>query len=584
MTNSTRTFIQNLPILLAVCGLLWLGSFVTAYAASLSISPGTGVYQAGATFSATVQVRTDGQSVNAAEGTIKFNPNELSVVSVNRGGSIFNLWVAEPSFSNSAGTVNFSGGVPSGYSGSVGNVLSITFRTKGAGSPRVSFTNGSVLANDGRGTNVLTSMNGGSYTVSAATAAPAPEVIVEYVPSANTPGRPVVTSTTHNDPAGWSNNTTAELAWSLPAGVTEVRTLLNQNPTSVPTRVYENPIRSITLDELPEGESYFHVQFKNADGWGAVAHYRLAVDTVAPSDLQITVASSTDASNPEQTLLLATKEETSGIAKYLVKIDASEPYEFIPTDDTGLHTLPTLPPGYHSVIVEAFDAAGNSVVGTYSFTIASFDKPIFTDVPTDISANVIPVIYGITRPNSQVTVYFNRVGSEPNIYELSADTEGKFAFIPDGSLYSGVYELSARATDQYGAQSELSEVYKLAVQEPGYIRIGAQVVDAMSVIVPLILLVLLLIFGAWYMFFVYRSFRGTVAVESAEALSILHREFISLQSVVEEQRGALKASRKTNKLTKAEADVLQTFSQSLQNSQKAVEKEIEDLTNLTNDN
>lgn len=563
--------------------LLCFGWVACTEAATMQVSPSTGVYQAGATFSVDVQVRSAGQPINAAEGTIKFNPNELSVVSVNRNNSIFNLWVAEPAFSNSAGTVTFSGGVPSGYTGSVGRVLAVTFRTKGAGTPRLSFTNGAVLANDGRGTNVLTAMNGGSYTVSAATAAPEPEVIVEYVPAANTPGTPVITSTTHPDPDGWSSQTTAELAWTLPSDITAVRTLLNDSPSSIPTRVYETPISTITIDDLDDGVSYFHLQFRNSDGWGGVRHYRLGVDTEAPTDFSISLATTTDSANPAKTLQFSLTEEISGIAKYLIKVDADQPYEFVPENGVTTHTLAALEPGYHTVIIEAFDRAGNSTIGTFSFTIESFERPVFADVPTDMSANVVPVITGTTRPNSSVQVFFNRVGSEQNLYETVSDENGVFTFIPDGMLYSGVYELSARATDQFGAQSDMSDIYRIAVQEPGYIRIGTQVVSAMSVIVPLLLLSLLLVFGVWYMLFVYRRFKGQVGVESSEALSILHREFTTLHQTVAEQRELLVASRKTKKLTKAEADTLAVFSQSLEVSQRAVEKEITDVTTLTKD-
>ena len=583
MNKFTHTSSFTIVLKLAVLLFLWTGLTAIAQAAVMQVSPSTGVYQAGQTFTVNVQVRTNGDPVNAAEGTLKFNPSELSVVSVNRSGSIFNLWVAEPAFSNAAGTVSFSGGVPSGYSGSVGKVLSVTFRTKGSGTSQVSFSNGSVLANDGRGTNVLTSMNGGSYTVSAATAEPTPEVIIEYVPAANTPGTPSIKSSTHPDPLGWSSNTVAELMWDLPADITAIRTLLNDSPSSIPSRLYESPIRSISLEELEEGVSYFHLQFRNADGWGGVKHYRLGVDTVAPAALTIALASSSNTSDPAKTLLFTSVEETSGIERYLIKVDADEPYEFSPGDNSNTHTLAALEPGYHTVIVEAFDGAENSVIGTFSFTIDSFDQPIFVDVPTYMSANVVPVISGTTRPNSAVQIYFNRVGSEQNLYETVSDETGAFMFIPDGELYSGVYELSARATDQFGAQSDVSEVYKIAVQEPGYIRVGTQVVSAMSVIVPLILLALLLVFGIWYMLFVYRRFKGVVGIESDEALAILQREFASLHQTVAEQRQLLTASRKTKKLTKAEADTLAVFGESLESSQKAVEKEIKDVTKLTKD-
>ena len=574
--------IKNPAQFIVLVAFFWLLGVSNAFAATLQISPGTGVYQVGSTFTARVQVQTGGQSVNASEGTLKFNPSELSVVSVNRTSSIFNLWVTEPTFSNSAGTISFSGGVPTGFNGTVGTVLNVTFRVKNAGSPRVSFTNGSVLANDGKGTNVLTSMNGGSYTAQAASVAPVAEII-EYVAPANTPGAPSIDSVTHSDPADWSSETTAELTWVLPAGITSVRTLLDDRSTTVPTKVYETPISSITLEDLSEGESYFHLQFRNEDGWGRITHYRLAVDSIAPTDLKITTASTSEPSNPEKLLFVESTEDTSGVKRYLVKIGDAEPFEFLDEKETGLVKLPVLTPGYHAIIIEAFDAAGNSTLGTYSITIEAFEQPIFTDIPTDMTANVVPVIRGITRPDSMVEVFFTRIGSEPVLTRITADEEGVFTFVPDGALYSGVYEISVQATDPFGAQSAISVVKRIAVQEPGYVRIGGQVVDAMSVIVPLILLALLLVFGVWYLVFAFRRFRGAVRVESIEALDILHREFSNLQSTLREHETSLQSSRKTKKLTKAEETMVKAIDLALQSSQTAVEKEIKDVTRLVKD-
>ena len=180
MHRFTYISLKILYLLIALVGLFLLSAHA-ASAATLSLSPGTGVYTSGSTFTVNVRVNTQGEEINAAEGTLKFNPNELSVVNVSRASSIFNLWVAEPAFSNSTGNITFSGGSPSGYSGGGGTVMSVTFRAAGAGSARVSFTNGSVLANDGRGTNVLTNMGGGTFTIQAQSSSPAPEVITEYV-------------------------------------------------------------------------------------------------------------------------------------------------------------------------------------------------------------------------------------------------------------------------------------------------------------------------------------------------------------------------------------------------------------------
>src|SRR6056297_540052 len=161
--------------LLILAGLFFASSS-TAWAASLTFTPSTGVYTAGDVFTTRVVVNTAGAAINAAEATISFDPSELSIVNVQKGNT-FTLWAVEPSFSNTAGTITFGGGSPQGYTGSAGTVLTITWRSKAAGTTRVTFANGSVLAADGRGTNVLQNMNGGSYTIATAAVQPEPETI-----------------------------------------------------------------------------------------------------------------------------------------------------------------------------------------------------------------------------------------------------------------------------------------------------------------------------------------------------------------------------------------------------------------------
>ncbi len=380
----------------------------SVYAATFSVSPQTGVYSVGQTFSIRVNVNTGGAPINAADGTLSFNPSELSVLSVSKG-PIFNLWTEEPSFSNTNGSVSFSGGSPSGYIGSAGTVLTVALKAKTAGSPKISFTKGSVLAADGKGTNVLTTMNGATFTISAQEATPEAETIIEYVAPQNTPLAPQIVSVTHKDPALWYKEKKAVLSWELPSGVTAVRTLLDNRASSVPTKVYETPIKSIELPDLEEGVQYFHVQFKNADGWGKIAHYRLAIDSEKPTRFDVTLKEGSDLSNPSQTLVYKTEDATSKVRQFKVKIDDKEPFDY--TDSVGSSTiaLPALSPGYHSVVIEAFDEAGNSLINSLSFTILSFDKPQFTEYPEKINKTVIPVIKGTTRPSANVTVTVSQI-------------------------------------------------------------------------------------------------------------------------------------------------------------------------------
>ncbi len=552
---------------------------LSSMAATMSLSPSTGVYSAGATFTVRVLVNTAGKPVNAAEGTLKFNPQELSVVSVDRSGSIFNLWVAEPTFSNSAGTISFSGGLPSGYTGAAGNIFNVTFRTKGAGSPRVSMTGGSVLANDGMGTNVLTGMSGGSYTVSAVSDTPEPEVI-EYVAPANTPAAPVISSDTHADQKLWYKEKTAVLKWTLPSGVVAVRTLLDDRASTVPTKVYDTPISTITLPDLEEGESYFHIQFKNADGWGRVAHYRIGVDSSAPTKIEIKSVNEADTANPIQELAVKTDESVSSIVRYMVRLNADEAFEVVPESATSTIKLPAVTPGYHTVIIEAFDASGNSIVGSYSFTIESFAKPVFTEYPTEINESVIPVLKGTTRSGAEVEVTLQKIGSEPERVILTADEAGQFVFIPSSRLSSGVYELTAKAKDTYGAQSEVSDTIRIAVQQPGFMRVGSYLINVLSVVIPLLAMVVFLVLMTWFMIMYYRRYRRKLNTESGEVAAVVINEFARLTTLVQKLKEETAMERKTNKLTKIEERIFSEIETVVSDSKKNIEKEVADVVKL----
>jgi hypothetical protein len=356
---------------------------------------------------------------------------------------------------------------------------------------------------------------------------------------------------------------------------------LDGQPGSIPTKVYDNPISDISLNDLEEGVQYFHVQFKNADGWGKVTHFRLAVDTEKPTTIDISLPENADLINPQQTLQVDVKDATTLVNRYKVKLDATEPFELIDESASGTIPLPALLPGYHTVIIEAFDQAGNSIVGMFSFTISSFDRPLFTEYPTEISEQVIPVIKGTTRPRATVEVMVTKLGSEPTTYRVTAGEDGEFIFIPESRFALGVYELSARATDSFGARSELSDPIRIAVQQPGFIRIGSLLVSVLSVLMPLLVLLALLLFGLWYLLVYARRFRTEVRVESIEALQILRREFADLQTILMRQSRMMGESRRTKKLTKAEASMVDLFGTALRNSQQNVEREILDITELT---
>lgn len=126
-------------------------------AANLSFYPASGSHPVGSSFVMGVYVGSADQPMNAASGVISFPKDMLEVVSVSKTGSVLTIWAEEPTFSNSDGTVSFEGLVPNpGFNKSSGKILTITFRVKSVGDSNIRFSSSSVLANDGKGTNILT--------------------------------------------------------------------------------------------------------------------------------------------------------------------------------------------------------------------------------------------------------------------------------------------------------------------------------------------------------------------------------------------------------------------------------------------
>ena len=165
-------------------------------------------------------------------------------------------------------------------------------------------------------------------------------------------------------------------------------------------------------------------------------------------------------------------------------------------------------------------------------------------------------------------------------YEIASDEQGHFSVIPDGRLATGVYELTAVSIDENGAQSEPSDVIRMVVEEPGYVRIGSFAVSLLSILIPLLALAGLLLFTTMFIINRTRNLKRGVARESKEAEHILVREFRELRTLLEAEREVLASSRKGGKLTKSEEELIEEFGHALTESERRVRKEIEDVTDI----
>lgn len=250
----------------------FVGSASSADAASLNVSPVTGAttYSVGQLFSVGVYVSTpNDQPMNAVSGVLNFNTSVLQLVSTEKTGSIIDFWISNSS-SNTEGRATFEGGTYNpGYGGSNGKIISFLFKAKAKGTANFSFTSASVLANDGSGTSILDKTGTASVNIVAAVQEP-----VSAVPAIP------IRSSTHPNQDTWYTTTSVSLNWDLPSSATGVRTGFSNNAKDTPTVITSPPMSNSTIT-VNDGVTYFHLQGRDASGWGPVTHYKIQVDTAA---------------------------------------------------------------------------------------------------------------------------------------------------------------------------------------------------------------------------------------------------------------------------------------------------------------
>ena len=402
-------FRKNLKKSLVYGGTILAGFILfssAASAATLFLAPSSGNYNVGSNFSVVVKVNSGGVPINAAEGTIVFNPNELSVVSLSKSGSVFNLWVQEPDFSNALGTINFGGIIFNpGYTGASGTFLTITLKAKAVGSTILVFSSGAILANDGLGTNILSAMSGGTYLLKTSSAVPQTAPEAPAAPSAPSGGvtaerssipAPVTKSPTHPDQSKWYSNNNPEFQWDLPAGAIEIWLVLSKKLSGIPQVRYSPPISEKKLENLVDGVWYLNTRFKTAAGTGPISSFKFQIDTGKPDDFEITRVDLDDLTNPRPELIFESDDGISGIDRYEIKIGEGDWFNIEPGLAGRPYKLPfqSQSPGVREVWVKAMDRAGNSASADTKIVVKSIQAPAIEIIPPKIKAGEIIIVRG----------------------------------------------------------------------------------------------------------------------------------------------------------------------------------------------
>ena len=124
-------------------------STATTHAATIFTLPKSAGFNIGQEFTIDLKINAANESVNAAQATVKYPTDILTLLSTDKTGSAFNFWVQEPTVSADNGTLSFIGGTTRGISGESLQVIQMKFKTRGAGVATLSVSDAVVTANDG---------------------------------------------------------------------------------------------------------------------------------------------------------------------------------------------------------------------------------------------------------------------------------------------------------------------------------------------------------------------------------------------------------------------------------------------------
>ncbi|MFZ2500980.1 MAG: cohesin domain-containing protein [Minisyncoccia bacterium] len=463
-----------------------------ALAATLGLSPANTTVGIGSIITETVWVSSADQAMNAIDGTISFPSDLLQVVSVSKGGSVLSLWVQDPTFSNTNGSISFSGVVPNpGYTGSRGQVLSIQFRGKRAGTATVEFLSSSqVLANDGNGTDILSGTQSSTLTVVPASQ---PEQTPSPAKTLTTSASNVsllahITSSSHPDQIQWYSLSHAIFDWTNAQNISAIRLGYDENANGSPSVVYSDPISHKELD-IADGISYFHVQEKGSGGWGPVSSYRVQIDTVPPLPFTVSFPQGTTspAGSPVSALFTAS-DELSGIDHYQVTVDGKDS---VITTEEGNHLYAvSAGSGSHTLLVRAYDRAGNSTLA-----------------------------------------------------------DGRF-FVAEGAPKPSPFDL---------------------------FTFGWLAVNYFSIILIILAILITLLFAAWYIRTHFTAYRHRLNHRLGLTNAHVHKEFDTLKDAVNVEMLAFERAKSKRDLTREEARFITRFRKLLDQSELAIERDIEDL-------
>lgn len=311
------------------------------------IAPRNGSFLVGSTFESQIYINTKGNSLNAINLKIKYDPSKLSLVNPSGGKSIFGIWVEPPYYDNKNGTAGMSGIVTDGIKTSSGLIVTMTFKVVGTGNTTVSITDQtSANLNDGYGSEVLLTRGRAEYTLNNRP----PEGVYIY-------------SETHPSGDTWYNNNSPIFGWDVKQPAEGFAVLFDTLLQSNPEPVITNKDQVMNYTNISDGIWYLHVRPVSKGVWGSTASFITRIDTRPPAKFKPVVSKIKDSNDSDKYLVsFFTTDSLSGLDHYevgLISKDDINKTSPLFTQTESPHVV-NIESGTNSrVIIRAYDKAGN---------------------------------------------------------------------------------------------------------------------------------------------------------------------------------------------------------------------------------
>ncbi|MBX2866789.1 hypothetical protein KTR10_02460 [Candidatus Kaiserbacteria bacterium] len=196
----------------------------------------------------------------------------------------------------------------------------------------------------------------------------------------------------------WYNKSEWTFSWGERALASAVAVDIVTESGEEPFTVFNPPVESVTFGngELQEGLQYFILQFKENDEWGEIFEQELRID-VTPPEMTMYIEYVEDG-YPH--LFVEAEDGLSGVEKYTILIDGDTDQQTLsPETVVAGYKLSMLSPGEHTVVVTAYDQAGNAtalrehVTVRGSVTVGTFLNNVREHIARPAEVNVVAVAF-----------------------------------------------------------------------------------------------------------------------------------------------------------------------------------------------